>query len=724
MRHHLSALLFFSLLAACALHAQPDPKGTKRLADQAYAAGKYQDALQNYLAYQSHDPNDQETRFRIGVCFFETNKVADARRNFNALLEGGKYNNPLLYYYLGLTAHSTLQFLDAIQYYKTYLKRIDSNNPRRAMVKDQIRRCAFGIRIQQVKSSIIVENMGLGVNSTGNDFRPIPSPNQDNRIYFSSSREGNTGGRRDDQGRDSGKEGHFTADMFSTTHREGKWEAPVPMSFMLNSPRNEALQDFNNDGSVLFYFQGLALFSGDILVDTFRTRPEERSIFSPLFAGPVRPWEGDCDLHFFQDTILLFSSQRPGGYGGFDLYISIFSRGFWTEPENLGPAINTAYDERAPFLAIDGRTLYFSTNHPLRSIGGFDVLSVFYDDGSEKWMDPWNLGPPLNSAEDDLHFRLSKDGLKAYFSSNRKTGFGQDDLYIAYFRESRREQTRTMTPIVFSQVRDFKLQFALRMGMVDDPAAYFPEDRIEKYFLDHLYYEPNGEALSPRNLKTLGIVSDIMSRYPQIEIILTSHSDGTDPENVDLRFSMQRAEAVLDFLTRSGVNAGRIAIKGVGKTYPKALSMANGAPNLSGQAANRRIDITFLNTGGLPLRIRMKEPVVPEPMVSQSWDFFAKSIQGLSYKLQVASSAQMYSNELLLRYPNAMIEKEGTSGEYLYSVGLYKTYKSASQLGQDLIRNGATETRVVPYINGIRIDDEQAQRLLSEYPDLENYLQQ
>lgn len=718
-------LLLFLVSVLGALQAQPDVKGSKQLAEKFFNVGKYQEALQHYLLYQSFDPSDPETRFRVGVCYYETGKLQDAQKIFSSLQEDGKYANPQIYYYLGLCYHSSFQFQDAIRYYKDYLRRIENNHPRRAMVKDMIRRCAFGIRIQLTKTPVFIENPGPIVNSTGDDFRPLPSLSQEGKFYFSSCREGNAGGPRNAAGEPSGIEGKFTSDMFSVTFSDNQWTKPVPLSFLLNGAKNDVLLDFNRDGSQLYYFQGVDLFSGDVFVDTFRVRPEERSLFPPEFKGPVSPGEGDGDFHFFQDTILLFSSQREGGFGGFDIYITQFSNGYWSEPQNLGPKVNTDYDERSPFLAMDGRTLYLSTNNPMRSLGGFDVIRISFDDASESWRDPWNPGTALNSAEDDLHFRLSEDGLKAYFSSNRKNGIGQSDIYIAHFRESQREQTRTMNPIVFSQVRDFKLQFARRMGMIDDPSAYFPEDQIEKYFLDPLYYEENGEILTGRNLRTLGIIADLMVRFPQIRIILTSHSDGADPPNVDLFFAAKRADLVIDHLTRNGVSRDNIISKAVGKNYPKAKSkLDETTPNPTGRQINRRIDFSFLYISGLPLRIRVKAPEVPEQMADKAWDFYTKSIEGLSYKLQVASTQQMNSNDLLLRYPNPMIEKEAGTDNYLYTVGLYKTYKSANLLQQDLMRNGATDTKVIPYVDGIRLEESQVAPLAKDFPDLENFLQQ
>jgi outer membrane protein OmpA-like peptidoglycan-associated protein len=717
MRKKLFTLFALSVLVAGSVCAQPDPKGYKRQAEQFFNSGNYQQALEQYLLYEAYSSGDVEAQFRAGICLYETNKLADAMQRFNELAQGKKFSNPELYLYLGRCAHQSLQFLDAIHFYKDYLRKIDANHPGRAQVKDQIRRCAYGLRIQQAKSNIIVENLGEAVNTPMQDFRPIPSPSQADKFYFSSIRVGNAGGMRDESGRES-QSGSYTSDMFSVAYQTNGWSTPTALSYLLNSSKNEVLQDFSQDGTVLYYFQGLNLFSGDMLVDTFRLRPEERSLFSPVFMGPVRSWEGDKDLHFFQDTILLFSSQRPGGYGGYDLYLSIYSRGAWSDPQNLGPRINTAYDERSPFLSVDGRTLYFSANHPMRSLGGFDVLRVFYDDASESWLEPRNLGVPVNSAGDELDFRLTGNGMRAYFSSTRKSGFGQSDIYMALFREAQREQMRTMTPLVFSQVPDFKLQFARRMGQNEDPAAYFPEDQIEKYFLEPLYFDADGEILTGRNMKTLRTIADLMVRFPQLRILLTSHSDGTDPDNVDLFFAAKRAEVAADFLARSGVNLDHILIKSLGKSYPVAQSTP------SGQQANRRIDISFLDKAGLPLRIRIKEPSVPEGMGSNSWDFYQKTIQGLSYKLEIAATSQMYAGDLLFRYPHAMIEKESATGVYQYTVGLYKTFTSARQLQQDLVRNGALNTRIIPYIDGVRVSPEQASALAADFPDLNNFLQQ
>lgn len=714
------SLCLLFLLGFALAHAQPDA-AAKRRADQYFALQKYPEALAEYLTAHETAPADLSLKQKIGICYFETNKVGEAQRFLNYALENSKSPDPEVVLYLGYCAHSQLRFEEAIRLYKDYLRLIDARNPTREGVKDDIRRCAYGLRTAGKKTGILVENMGPNVNSTGDDFGPVLSPNFDSRIYFSTAREGVTGGLRNADGKEDPTSGDYCADMFASSLSGGAWGPAGPLSLLLNSPRHDVVLDFSEKGSRLYYYKGYNLYSGEIYVDTFRNRPEDRSLFSQIFSGPMDGRIGDGTPNFFRDSILLFSSRREGGFGGLDLYITIFSNGYWSQPENLGPTINTPYDETSPFLAKDGRTLYFSSNFSQRSIGGYDIFRTYYTDATESWSEPENLGIPVNSTEDDLHFKLSRDGLKGYFSSARKEGLGKRDLYTAYFREPRQEQSRTSTPLVFSQVSDYKLLYSRESG---DPSTIYPEDRIEKYFLDPLFYETDGEVITGRNMRTLKLIGSLMLDYPQLRLVLTCHTDGADPEDTDHFFAIKRAESVAEFLASNGVPAGRIQLKAVGNNYPIANNQINGQPNPTGRGLNRRIDIEFLNAQGLPLRVRVKEPVVTGAMLNPAYGLYTASVQGLTYRVEIAQSPQKYSGDLFLRYPHNLIEKNADSGLYLYMVGLYKTLGSAEQLRQDLLINGAPQAKIVAYIDGQRISPAEARNYRSEYPDLEDYIRQ
>jgi hypothetical protein len=132
--------------------------------------------------------------------------------------------------------------------------------------------------------------------------------------------------------------------------------------------------------------------------------------------------------------VLIFSSDRPGGMGGKDLYrVRRLPNGEWSLPRNLGPTINTSHDEDAPFLSADGQTLYFASNGHL-TMGGYDLFRSEVIE-PDVWSTPSNLGYPLNTVEDDIYLTLDASGTEGYFSSARLGGFGGMDLYRVRFVE-------------------------------------------------------------------------------------------------------------------------------------------------------------------------------------------------------------------------------------------------------------------------------------------------
>jgi outer membrane protein OmpA-like peptidoglycan-associated protein len=130
--------------------------------------------------------------------------------------------------------------------------------------------------------------------------------------------------------------------------------------------------------------------------------------------------------------VLFFSSNRPGGIGNnnFDIYFcTLDENGDWTRPRNLGPAINTEYDEDGPFIDYDGKTLYFSSKGH-EGMGGYDIFRTVYDSTSATWSQPENLGYPINSPDDDVYYVSTKKGKTAYYASVREDGMGYTDIYL------------------------------------------------------------------------------------------------------------------------------------------------------------------------------------------------------------------------------------------------------------------------------------------------------
>jgi hypothetical protein len=130
-----------------------------------------------------------------------------------------------------------------------------------------------------------------------------------------------------------------------------------------------------------------------------------------------------------QDSdILIFSSDRPGGFGGLDLYISKKIKGEWGPAANLGPEINTMFNEDRPFLINKGKTLFFSSQGH-RNIGGYDIFRSDKE-ANGLWSKPENLGYPINTPDDNIFFMPTAEGKEGYYSIFKESdGFGKDDIF-------------------------------------------------------------------------------------------------------------------------------------------------------------------------------------------------------------------------------------------------------------------------------------------------------
>lgn len=705
------------LLPLAGLMAQPDAKSSKRNADLYFDRGRYDMALSFYQRYAEQFPEDVFVQERLGICFYHQNQTDRARQYLQPLAERVKNPVPEAVYFLARSFHAESRFAEAASFYKAYLRLIATDHPRRRAVKDDLWRCSNGMRMQGQRSNVLVENLGEQINTAGDEYKPIISPNNPDRLYFSSARENVVGGRRSADGREDPDYGQYHADIFYSNSQNGVWGVAATLSFLLSSPRHDVLLDFTNAGRHLYFFRGNTLHSGEILVDTFKPTATRDQNFG-VFEGPMRPWEGDCEPHFVNDSTLVFASRRAGGFGGLDLYVSVLKGTEWTEPENLGPTVNTAYDETSPFLALDGRTLYFSSNRADASIGGFDVFKAIYNDLTETWTQPVNLGLPVNSGNDDKHYRISHDGMRAFFASDRKTGFGGWDTYAIYFREYQQEMGKLSEPVLFTQVPEYKQRKGIEPGGsgASDPAT------TNVVRIDPIYYEENGFALTPRNIRSLQEVSSLLKTYPRLSVLLTSHSDGSDPADFDHFFAIKRAEEVGEYLSSQGVDAARIFLRSAGSAYPAASVSAGGTPNPAARRLNRRIDIQLLDGASVPVRLEVNEPPINEQIALPDLALFRKRTQGLAYKVQITASRQMYNSPMMRTYTDLMIEKDGSSEFYKYTLGLYNVFQSADQLRRELQRD-FPDAFIVAYIDGKRISKSEAKQYIERFPDLAGFIE-
>jgi hypothetical protein len=187
---------------------------------------------------------------------------------------------------------------------------------------------------------------------------------------------------------------------------------------------------------------------------------------------------------------------------------------------------------------------------------------------------------------------------------------------------------------------------------------------------------------------------------------------------------MKRVEAVSKYLINNGLYPEQVVVKSVGSGYPIAQASINGQLNVAGEKLNKRVDIGLVDLAMPPASIKIKynEPVVSEFMVNTAGERLKKHTNGLSYKIHILTTKRIYDNEILIKFGDATIETNPIDGSYWYSVGLHSDYLSSEKMRSELLKVNMREAIVVPYINGVRLTDDEAKRYTTKYPDLQNYL--
>lgn len=666
----------------------------KSKGDGLLKAGDYEGAVQQFLQFIDEWPYDAEVLTNAGICYYHLNNITEAE---NYLYQSFRAKNdppPTAYLYLGKVNHAKLDFEIAADFYKKYLRKIGSDHPLRASVKDDIRRCATGIQVRRGDAGAAVLNLGEVVNSNADDFRPLSSPNNPDRLYFASAKK-----TRD-------ADGIVDTDVFSSDLENGDWQQPQPLSHFINGSKNEVPLGFNENGKLLYFFRGDFLALGDFLVDTFKENAVERTLLFAMLDSPMEPWNGDAAPFFFNDSILLFASRRAGGYGGLDLYFSTLAKGDWTVPQNLGPTINTPYDEISPFLAHDGRTLYFSTNHPSRSIGGLDFVKSRYLDKSLQWTKPFNLGIPFNSAGDEEHIFLTPGGKRAFFASSRKEGFGKRDLYVALFESTQAEQAKLSMPVAFPFVPTFQDGIA----GASETDAIAPEQllgNLDKLLLRPMPFSPKA-PYPVATARQLDLLVAILKKYPAAKLTIAVH---TTKEFSGMGNALDILAKLDAYMKAAGAIQGTYSFRWAAALYP--ISQTDGPENM-------RMVAYLADTEIFPFDIEY--PNIPSPVVGAV--FFRNIMTKLFYQVSVPideEDGEDFLDNILKKYPEGMLV-QSPSGQRFYTVGTYLTYASARQWTDDLAQNGYPDAAVTAWLRGWNISPDEASLYIEEFSDLQNFI--
>ncbi|HEY0742668.1 MAG TPA: OmpA family protein [Chryseosolibacter sp.] len=415
MLRKFSYLTFILLVLSISSYAQ-NSKAFIDKGDKFFARKDYENALTNYLEASKALPDDPAVNFRVGLCYLHTEKKGRSLAYLEKAYTAKADVDQDIDYHLGLAYQSAHQFEKAIQHLQEFKKK----NKRLAEIADhKIFECKIGDSLSHHPAYVEIENLGPVINTSFHDYSPLVKDNGNTLIF--------TSNRTEDMVM---KSGLVFEDIYITHRAESGWTKPDKISENINNKYNDAAASLSPDGKTLFlyYEEGAGDIYTSRLEDGTWTKPEplNKNINSPLY------WETSACISS-DGKKLYFTSNRPGGQGELDIYVSELDKnGAWGKAVNLGPSVNTAFNEDSPFIHHDGKTLFFSSDgHP--SMGSNDIFRTELVDG--KWTAPQNLGFPINSIEYDGFFTLSEDKKTGYYSALREDGYGDADIYRVKFLE-------------------------------------------------------------------------------------------------------------------------------------------------------------------------------------------------------------------------------------------------------------------------------------------------
>jgi tetratricopeptide (TPR) repeat protein len=402
-------------------------KGKAKFESESYleAIPFFEKALKNY-------PELPELNYITGICYSydanETQKALTYIRKASLVME----KTDGYYFNLAYALEKNDSINAAIENYKLALaheekKGVGKSHALVREIRYRIERCNKINEYKNRQNIVTISNIGKPINTDAAEYGPLITSNESMMIFTYRGPKSKGGKQKILKGKK--EEGSqeleiFFEDIFmSKKINDTLWSNPVPIE-NLNTTLHDAAVCLNFDGSQLFIYRNNGEGKGDLYLSSL-----VNGVYSkPLYQAGLNSheWEGSACFLPNPDKII-FASERKGGYGGKDLYTAEkIKNNVWGNIKNMGPAINTKYDEDAPFVTVDGKILFFSSNNH-NSLGGYDVFRSDLKNG--EWQAPYNLGPPINTKNDDKFFIVRADGKVGYYSTYKQGGKGEQDIY-------------------------------------------------------------------------------------------------------------------------------------------------------------------------------------------------------------------------------------------------------------------------------------------------------
>ncbi len=415
------ALLSYPAIAQTNDVAEPDIK----TANERFQTANYDEALAVYLDLLAEEPKNIEFNYRIGVCYLNTNINKAKAVPYLELVTRQANFEPDAMYLLGRGYHFAYRFDDALVAYNKF-KTAGKGKPENLLDVDRdIQNCYNARELMKYPVNVTFENLGGGINSPFPDYSPFVPADESFMVYTT---------KRSDNGNIRQKDGSYFSTLSISRVNEGGFLKSKNIGAPISTPDgNVEVAGMSTNGEFMILYYDDELGSGDLYL-------AELDKSKVMYKKPIKLDE-TINSKFYEiagsisndGNTIYFASNRPGGFGGMDIYVSKrLPNGKWAPAVNLGMEINTLYDEDFPSLSPDGKVLYFSSKGHT-SIGGYDIFKSDFDPATQQFTGVKNLGFPINTPEDNSNFRISESGRYGYISARREDGLGDLDIYRVTF---------------------------------------------------------------------------------------------------------------------------------------------------------------------------------------------------------------------------------------------------------------------------------------------------
>jgi outer membrane protein OmpA-like peptidoglycan-associated protein len=629
-------------------------------------------AYEEYLKAIEYNKVDPALNFKAGVAALFSDHKQEAIRFFRVVMESRPDIVPESYFYTARALQYDGNFPEAIEKYNRFLGSSAKIKPEiRDMAKKYIEECNSALLITGDTARVTITNMGSGINSNADEYSELVTADG-KTMYFASRREvSNSSTYHDDTKFDenilfstvingewgmaiaagkglstgyceaplhingTGEELYIYAgyenggDIMVARNRKGKWQAPVPVSFKINSRGLETSMTFSPDGNETWFVSGKRDNGSGGKDIYFIRRIDERKWSKPSNAGTAinTPYDEESVRFSALGDTLWFSSKGHNSIGGFDIFYSVRdSSGAWGKARNIGYPVNTQWDELFyfPDPAADS-SFYFASNRP-GTMGGLDIFHGKLLP-AEKIVLPPPPPPPPPPAPDTVVVRDTVVVVKEVVQpeqpapiilyligkvSDSETGdpvlakidvidLETDAVVVTTASSDADGSFRARLPGRKSFMVDFRANGYLSdMKRVNIAESYEGETYNlsatlikvkvgKKVVLNNILFETGKSILTSGSYAELDRLLDILQDNPAMRIEISGHTDKTGSEPVNFKLSGDRAKAVVEYLVRKGIDPTRLESRGFGSLQPIADNTT-----AQGRSKNRRVEFKIL----------------------------------------------------------------------------------------------------------------------------------